>query len=64
VKTSKLMRTTYKTDVTESEPEYIGSFSALFPTPAERDVEIVNVDWSVRGEVEVTYLIKADWPYN
>ena len=52
----RLVRVTYKTDIREDEPEYIGSFSSSFPDPASRGAQIVNVDWSVRGEVEVTYL--------
>ena len=53
----RLMRTWYKTDVTEDDPTYKGSFSA--PFPAQMAAKIVHVDWSVRGEVEVTYVIPA-----
>jgi hypothetical protein len=56
MKTKRLMRTAYKTDIDVDEPEYIGSFSTSFPAP-ESDREIVNVDWSNRGEVEVTWLV-------
>lgn len=52
----RLMRTWYKTDIENADPEYIGSFS--LPFPAEKDGRrIIAVDWSKRGEVEVTWLI-------
>ena len=55
------MRTVYATDITEDEPQYIGSFSGTIPDSALSDGrQIVNVDWSVRGEVEVTYLIPGE----
>ena len=47
----RLMRTWYKTDAEDG----IGTFSAPFPWRTES--QIVNVDWSVPGEVEVTWLI-------
>ena len=53
------MRTTYKTDVSADDPEYIGAFSAPFPAPS-LDREIVNVDWAVKGVVEVTWLVDHD----
>jgi hypothetical protein len=57
----KLMRTWYSTDTNKDEPSYIGCFSATIPDSAFRDGnQIVNVDWSRRGEVEVTYLIGED----
>lgn len=59
MRTKKLMRTTYKTDATDDEPEYIGAFSDPFPDPGDRGALIVNVDWGVRGEVEVTYMVPA-----
>ena len=52
---SHLMRITYQTDATDDEPEYLGSFSHSFPTPDD-ERQIVAVDWSTRGEVEVTWL--------
>jgi hypothetical protein len=52
-----LMRTWYKTDATDEEPEYGGVFSGSIPDRAFEDgTKIVDVDWSVRGEVCVTYL--------
>jgi hypothetical protein len=55
----QLMRTWYKTDRdVEKDPEYIGAFSTVFP-PTNSSREIVGVDWSTPGEVEVTYLISA-----
>jgi len=42
----------------EKDPEYVGSFSSVFPPP-NSSREIVAVDWSVPGEVEVTWLISA-----
>jgi len=55
----QLMRTWYKTDRdVEKDPEYVGSFSSVFPPP-NSSREIVAVDWSVPGEVEVTWLISA-----
>ena len=53
----RLMRTWYKTDVTEDDPTYEGSFSA--PFPAQMAAKIVGVNWSVRGGVEITYVIEA-----
>lgn len=53
---SHLFRTIYRTDATVEEPEYIGSFSDTIPDSALRQGQIVNVDWSVRGWVEVTFL--------
>jgi hypothetical protein len=55
----QLMRTWYKTDRNvEEDPDYVGAFSTVFP-PVNNSRQIVNVDWSVPGEVEVTYLISA-----
>jgi hypothetical protein len=51
-----LTRVLYRTDATVEEPEYIGSFSSSIPESALRNSQIVNVDWSIRGWVEVTYL--------
>lgn len=56
MRTSRLMRTWYKTDATDDEPEYVGGFSNEFPTPTD-ERQIVAVDWSKRGEVEVTWLL-------
>jgi hypothetical protein len=56
MKTQRLMRSWYATDVAEDDPDYVGSFSDRFP--AEDDTRrIVAVDWSKRGEVEVTWLV-------
>lgn len=53
-----LMRTIYQTDATTDEPDYLGSFSSTLPASVFRDGwQIVNVDWSKRGWVEVTYLV-------
>lgn len=51
-----LMRTIYRTDATEEEPDYLGSFSDTIPASALDQGEVVNVDWSHRGWVEVTFL--------
>lgn len=53
--TKRLMRIAVATDVDESEPEYIGSFSADFRLPD--GAEVVAVDWSKRGEVEITFML-------
>lgn len=52
-----LLRSLYRTDATVEEPEYIGSFSDTIPGSALEQGTIVNVDWSIRGWVEVTFLI-------
>jgi hypothetical protein len=52
-----LMRTVYRTDATVEEPEYIGSFSDTIPASALGQGRIVNIDWSIRGWVEVTFLV-------
>jgi len=54
---SHLIRIVYRTDATVEEPEYIGSFSDTIPASALDQRQIVHVDWSVRGWVEVTFLI-------
>lgn len=54
---SHLMRTIYRTDATVEEPEYVGSFSDTIPGSALQQGQIVNVDWSKRGWVEVTFLV-------
>jgi len=52
-----LMRTIYRTDAIEEEPDYLGSFSDTIPASAfSASTQIVNVDWSRRGWVEVTFL--------
>lgn len=58
MKMQKLMRTWYSTDVDESDPDYVGAFSAPFPAE-DATRKIVSVDWSKRGEVEVTWLISG-----
>ena len=54
----KLMRVAYRTDVSDDDPDYIGSFSEPFPDQGN-GATIVGVDWSVRGVVEVTFLVSA-----
>lgn len=56
------MRTWYKTDVVDDEPEYVGANSDPFPHPDNLNGpgRIVSVDWGTRGEVEVTWLVE-DW---
>ena len=56
-KLAHLMRTHYKTDYDPDEPEYNGKFSASLPL--NEDGQIVNVDWSEPGWVEVTWLISG-----
>lgn len=53
----RLMRTTYTTDYDPNEPEVLGSFSANIPENA--DWQVVNIDWSQPGWVEVTFLIPS-----
>lgn len=53
-----LMRTVYQTDVTPADGGYAGAFSGTLPAAVFRDGwEIVHVDWSQRGWVEVTFLV-------
>jgi hypothetical protein len=52
----RLMRTWYKTDASDEDPEYVGAFSGEIPKPKDGE-EIVGVNWSERGWVEVTYLL-------
>lgn len=56
MKTQRLMRAWYSTDVSDDDPDYAGAFSDNFPaeSPGRR---IVHIDWSVRAEVQVTWLI-------
>jgi hypothetical protein len=56
----KLMRITYLTDATAEDPEYRGSMSTAFPAEHPQS-RIVDVDWSTRGEVTVTWLIPAQY---
>lgn len=56
-----LMRMEYQTDATVEEPGYRGSWSGTIPDSALRgDTQIVAVDWSIRGWVEVTYLVRGE----
>lgn len=56
-----LHRTWYRTDAKDDEPEYVGAFSGTIPARALEDSrQIVSVDWSQRGWVEVTYLTPGD----
>jgi len=53
--TRRLMRTWYGTDADDST---VGAFSNPLPDIPFRDGwQIVAVDWSRRGEVEVTWLL-------
>ena len=52
-----LFRADYRTDVSDDDPEYAGSFSDTIPESALRSQQIVGVDWSRRGWVTVTFLI-------
>jgi hypothetical protein len=54
-----LFRTVYRTDATDDEPEYKGMFSETLPDSAFWESQIVHVDWSERGWVEVTYLVEG-----
>ena len=56
-RTVRLMRMTVPTDISADDPDYWGAFSG--PFVVEDDRQIVDVDWSVHGEVTVTYLIPA-----
>jgi hypothetical protein len=57
----KLMRTWYQTDYDENEPEYVGSFSGVIPNiPLMNGSQIIHVDWSTPGQVEVTFLIRSN----
>lgn len=58
MKTQRLHRAWYPTDVTEEDAEYVGAFSAPFPAESAMR-RIVNVDWSTPGEVQVTWLVGA-----
>lgn len=52
MKTQRLMRVWYKTDVFPDEPEFSDPFPA--ETASRR---VVDVDWSNPGEVRVTWLV-------
>jgi hypothetical protein len=54
----QLMRTWYKTDTNDNDPEYIGAFSDSIPDRAVEEQTIIDVDWSVTGEVQVTFLVR------
>jgi hypothetical protein len=64
VKKQRLMRTWYRTDVRDDEPDFIGRFTEPFPaeTSDRRIVSVVWVDGPARrsAEVEVTWLITED----
>jgi hypothetical protein len=51
-----LLRTWYKTDVEAGEPEYVGAFA--YGIPNDVPGTIVDVDWSERGSVQVTFLVR------
>jgi hypothetical protein len=51
------MRNWYRTDASDG----VGTGSSTIPDRVFKDGwQIVNVDWSVRGEVEVTFLVPGD----
>jgi len=52
------MRTVYPTDAADDDPTYIGTFSDPFPAESASR-RIVAVDWSTKGQVQVTWLIDA-----
>lgn len=54
----RLTRMWVKTDYDPKDPEYVGAHSSAFM--AEDNRQIVNVDWSVPGEVCITYLRPDD----
>jgi len=58
MKTVRLMRMTLPTDVNEDDPDYIGAFSS--PFRIEDNSEVVGADWSIRGEVTITLLTRAE----
>jgi len=56
------MRAWYRTDADDALPEYKGVFSEPIPTPdtgVNRGWQIVAVDWSERGIVEITWLVPS-----
>ncbi len=57
-----LHRTWYRTDATSGEPQYPGAFSTEIPATALDNRQVVGVDWSRRGWVEVTFLIRGYSP--
>jgi len=60
VKTQRLMRTWYPTDGFVDDAEYIGTFSAEFPSE-DQSRRIVAVKWlENRPEVEVTWLVRGE----
>lgn len=50
----KLRRMLFATDVDPDDEQYLGTVSEPFMVGGGR--EIVDVDWSVPGEVQVTFL--------
>lgn len=55
----RLHRMWFSTDYnTEEDPQYVGSFSGAFML--DDNQQIVDVDWSVPGEVCITYLSPDD----
>lgn len=55
------MRAWYRTDVSDEDTDYLGAFSSAIP-PETRTGRIVDVDWSERGWVIVTFLVDGDGP--
>ena len=55
----RLHRAVYRTDANDDDPAYMGAFSDWFPAEESRMEirRIVAVDWSTKGQVEVTWLI-------
>lgn len=54
------MRMTVPTDAGDDELEYWGAFSNTFRIPDGS--QVISADWSVRGEVTITYLIPGRRP--
>lgn len=56
----RLHRAWFSTDYNaEEDPEYVGAYSGAFML--DDNQQIVDVDWSVPGEVCVTYLGPDDY---
>lgn len=55
----RLMRVVYATDATDEDLTYQGAFSEVFPAE-EFGRRILAVDWSVRGQVEITWLVAGN----
>jgi len=58
---SVVLRSWHRTDMSTSERDYNGIVSEPFPPPID-DCQLVAVNWSETGWVEVTWLITRDMP--